>query len=267
MGFKSVLRKVGKVASIAAPIVAAPFTGGATLALIGAGAGAANSALSHGGVKGALLGAGLGAIPGVGGAKGAARGVGESVAHAITRAAVNPRALTSIAGQSIGGRTGSVVQGASNLLPGARAYTAPGSNSGRTGNSGYFGSPNPSGGGDGSNTSAGPGGVVGFLSKLKAAGIDPTTLGLGALSLFGGDDQQRRQSYGGAGRVDPYTALQSRSDQITSLINQLQSAPKFEQHAPPAPITIPGIPFQIGGGLNGPLAGLDVEPGQRKQVA
>lgn len=68
MGF---WRKFGKFASIAAPIVAAPFTGGASLALIGAGAGAAHGALSGGGVKGALLGAGLGAIPGAGAAKGA----------------------------------------------------------------------------------------------------------------------------------------------------------------------------------------------------
>lgn len=59
-------KKLAKIASIAAPIVAAPFTGGTSLALIGAGAGAAGGALSGGGVKGALLGAGLGAIPGLG---------------------------------------------------------------------------------------------------------------------------------------------------------------------------------------------------------
>lgn len=68
MGF---WKKLGKIASIAAPIAAAPFTGGATLALIGAGSGAASGALNGGGLKGALLGAGMGAIPGVGAAKGA----------------------------------------------------------------------------------------------------------------------------------------------------------------------------------------------------
>jgi len=57
--------RFGKIAAAAAPFIAAPFTGGTSLALIGAGAGAAESALSHGGVKGALLGAGLGATPGV----------------------------------------------------------------------------------------------------------------------------------------------------------------------------------------------------------
>jgi hypothetical protein len=74
MGFWKTL---GKIGSFAAPIVAAPFTGGASLALIGAGAGAAGSALSGGGLKGALMGAGLGAIPGLGGmgkAAGAATG-------------------------------------------------------------------------------------------------------------------------------------------------------------------------------------------------
>ncbi len=63
MGF---WRKLGKVASFAAPIIAAPFTGGATLALIGAGAGASSAALSGKGLKGSLLDAGLGAIPGLG---------------------------------------------------------------------------------------------------------------------------------------------------------------------------------------------------------
>ena len=57
MGF---WRKLGKIASFAAPIVAAPFTGGASLALIGAGSGAANAALSGKGVKGILGGAALG---------------------------------------------------------------------------------------------------------------------------------------------------------------------------------------------------------------
>lgn len=55
-------RTLGKVASFAAPIVAAPFTGGTSLALIGAGAGAANAALSGKGLGGIALGAGMGAL-------------------------------------------------------------------------------------------------------------------------------------------------------------------------------------------------------------
>jgi len=77
MGFLGISGKnwknVGKWALRAAPIVAAPFTGGASLLAIGAGAGAASGALGGGGWKGAALGGALGAIPG-GGAGGAAAG-------------------------------------------------------------------------------------------------------------------------------------------------------------------------------------------------
>jgi hypothetical protein len=62
------LKTLGKIATIAAPIAAAPFTGGTSLALIGAGAGAAKGALSGGGLRGALLGGALGSVPGLGGA-------------------------------------------------------------------------------------------------------------------------------------------------------------------------------------------------------
>ena len=69
------LKKLGKIASVAAPIIAAPFTGGTSLALIGAGAGALGGLASGGGLKGALLGAGMGAIP-VPGAAGSAKALG-----------------------------------------------------------------------------------------------------------------------------------------------------------------------------------------------
>lgn len=62
MGFWSTL---GKVASYAAPIVAAPFTGGLSTLAIGAGAGAARAALEHKGAKGILGNAALGAAEGV----------------------------------------------------------------------------------------------------------------------------------------------------------------------------------------------------------
>lgn len=62
-GFWKTLARIG---TIAAPIIAAPFTGGMSLAAIGALSGAANSALNGGGWKQDLLGAGLGAIPGLG---------------------------------------------------------------------------------------------------------------------------------------------------------------------------------------------------------
>jgi hypothetical protein len=71
MGF---WKKLGKIAAIAAPIAAAPFTGGASLALIGAGSGALGGLLGGGGWKGALMGGGLGSLAGLGG--GALKGMG-----------------------------------------------------------------------------------------------------------------------------------------------------------------------------------------------
>lgn len=164
-------------------------------------------------------------------------------------------------GALLGGKKGALIGG------GAGALGSLAMNGGIPMPGGGGGGGNTPGGGGGTNTGNTATGALGFLGKLKDAGIDPTRLGLGALSLLQGPDQQFRQSYGGKGRVDPYAALQGRSDQISSLISQLQNQPKFEQHAPPAPITIPGIPFQIGGGLNGPLAGLEPNPDQRKFVA
>ena len=65
MGFWKTL---GKIGAMAAPIVAAPFTGGTSLAAIGALSGLAGAKLSGQGLKGSLLSAGLGAIPGLAGA-------------------------------------------------------------------------------------------------------------------------------------------------------------------------------------------------------
>lgn len=119
-------KKALKVASVAAPIVAAPFTGGTSLAAIGALSGAVGGAL-EGGKKGALQGALLGGATSAmgGGAAGEAakRGVGESASAAIKRAVLNPRALTNLTGAGIGGTTGAALQGASAFLPGATAYT------------------------------------------------------------------------------------------------------------------------------------------------
>ena len=117
------------MAATAAPIVAAPFTGGTSLALIGAGSGALKGALS-GGAKGALTGAAMGAATSAigGGAAGAAakrgisEGVKESASAAIKRAILNPRALTQLGGAAVGGQTEQVAQMVSPFLPGAKAY-------------------------------------------------------------------------------------------------------------------------------------------------
>lgn len=111
-------RTLGKVASVAAPIVAAPFTGGASLLAIGAGAGAANGLLSGGGVKGALMGAGMGAIPGMGGASGTAASMGTGAA--LKNAVLNPQAMLRMGGAGVGGKVGSAMQLASMLAPGAK---------------------------------------------------------------------------------------------------------------------------------------------------
>lgn len=132
----SVWKKIAKVALAAAPIIAAPFTGGASLlatgaigALAGAGAGALD-----GGLKGALMGGVMGAIPmgSIGGAGSAAareaakRGVAgalkESVGSAIKRAVLNPQAIAKMAGAGIGGKTGAALQLASGYLKGPTAH-------------------------------------------------------------------------------------------------------------------------------------------------
>lgn len=97
-------KTLGKIAAIAAPIVAAPFTGGTSLALIGAGAGAASSALNGAGLKGTLLGAGLGAIP-MGGSGMVKNGMGGFVRPALSQglkqagrqAIRNPRTALAVA--------------------------------------------------------------------------------------------------------------------------------------------------------------------------
>ena len=142
-------KKVLKVAAAAAPIVAAPFTGGTSLALIGAGAGALGGALD-GGKKGALTGGLLGGLtaglgggaaktPGVifetgavGGAaaNAAKRAAGESVKSALQRAIVNPRGLATIGGAAASafggdnavGQAGRAAQMAAPFLGGMRPY-------------------------------------------------------------------------------------------------------------------------------------------------
>lgn len=109
-------KTLGKIASVAAPIVAAPFTGGTSLALIGAGAGAAQGALSGGGWRGALMGAGMGAIPGVGGASGAAGGATSALGK-IGQSLTTPQALLRMGGAATPGTAGQVMNYASMFAP------------------------------------------------------------------------------------------------------------------------------------------------------
>jgi hypothetical protein len=93
------------------------------------------------------------------------------------------------------------------------------------------------------------GGFGGWLGKN---GLD---LALGAMSLFGGDDEgQKRQSYAGHGLSDPTASLNATLAAIQNLAKGWSSQPM--QAPRPAisgrgmePISVPGIPFQIGGGM------------------
>lgn len=195
---------------MAAPFVAAPFTGGASLAAIGAGAGAGLAAANHKGLGGIITGGALGAIPGVGKVASASKGI------------------TSMAG-------GIPSLGVSNGLPSGLLAQA--------GNSA-------------------PGGFMGILAKLKSAGIDPTALGLGTLSAFAGGDEgpQHMQSFakGSGGQItNPTQALfnflngtNNFGMGINNLLQQGAHTPSSFVNSPgPAPVRIPGLNFQIGGGL------------------
>lgn len=180
MGF---WKKLAKIGSFAAPIVAAPFTGGASLALIGAGAGAVPGLLDKN-LKSAVLGAGLGAIPGLGKMKAAK---GASVAGK-TAAKSGLSAISPGAAGDLGFSTKQLVEGGIDKVI---KDSTTGAVLGKTG------------------------GVLGFLGKLKSAGLDPTALGLGALSLLGDDEEgpQRRESFKGTGPLtDPVSSLAMSQD-------------------------------------------------------
>lgn len=92
-------------------------------------------------------------------------------------------------------------------------------------------------------------GLGGFLK-----GIDPTSAVLGGLSLLGGGgDGQRRRNFTGA--ASPQAVLQRLLDEIDSLGGELRSRGPARLSAGSVvqpgikPVNIPGLPFQIGGGL------------------
>ncbi len=116
-------KTLAKIGLTAAPILAAPFTGGATLAAIGAGAGAASGALD-GGWRGALYGGAMGAIPGSYGATNTAATLGAR--EAIRQAVLNPSTMARF-GSLLPGRVGQVSGYAGMVLnlPGLRGRFTP----------------------------------------------------------------------------------------------------------------------------------------------
>lgn len=81
--------------------------------------------------------------------------------------------------------------------------------------------------------------------------LDPTTMILGALSLLGGDDGQKRQSYTGQ-MTSPENTLHQALEAASRLGQGLAERKPTRLRGiadAPKPIQIPGLPFQIGGGL------------------
>jgi hypothetical protein len=110
-------------------------------------------------------------------------------------------------------------------------------------------------GGSGGQGSGIPLGAKGMNWGSIFGKIDPTTAVLSALSLFGGDDQQQRQSFREPGSItDPkqalYQALQSVYRMGSGLTHRKPASLRSSVvSAPIEPINIEGLPFQIGGGL------------------
>jgi hypothetical protein len=101
------------------------------------------------------------------------------------------------------------------------------------------------------------GGLKGTLSKVfnKQSGLDPTLLALGGMSMLGGDDVQQRKSFSQANSItDPRQALYQALKGTNVLGEALAKRGPVKlrsSYAPPPPVAVnvPGVPFQIGGGL------------------
>lgn len=94
-----------------------------------------------------------------------------------------------------------------------------------------------------------------FSKLFGGKGLDPTAMLLSALSLFGGGpSQQKRQSYSQPGSIgDPKEALYHALSATYRLGQGLgERGPTHLRGVVPKgpePVQIPGLPFQIGGGL------------------
>lgn len=110
-------------------------------------------------------------------------------------------------------------------------------------------------------SAAGGAGATSAASTAAGAGmnfgkmfgkLDPTTMILGALSLLGGgDDAQKRQSYTGQ-MTSPENSLHQALEAASRLGQGLAERKPTRLRGiadAPKPIQIPGLSFQIGGGL------------------
>lgn len=174
---------------------------------------------------GNLLAAGIGAAMGAPFLAGALGGGGAAGASAAPQAS---SALPAVGG-SLAGTTGSTV-------PVIGQLAGAGVQSGVTGGSNMFG-----------------GGLLGKI--FGKGGLDPTTLALGGLSLLGGGDEgpQRKESFKGTG-ADPVSILTEALNATRGFGEGLRRRGPTRLRSsfvppPPVPVDVPGVPFQIGGGL------------------
>lgn len=113
--------------------------------------------------------------------------------------------------------------------------------------------PSASGAASSAGAGAGASSMAGF-GKFFSKGLDPTSLLMMGLSMFGGDEGQERRSFAGKSGADPIEALRQALAATNSLGQGLQSRGPTRLRSSyvqkgPAPVQIPGLPFQIGGGL------------------
>lgn len=96
------------------------------------------------------------------------------------------------------------------------------------------------------------GGISGFLGKMSKAGLDPTTLALGGMSMLGGPSDNLKSN--DKTSIDPVTRMTEALDALKQSSANIASRGPTQLRssfvpAPPAAINVPGVPFQIGGGL------------------
>lgn len=93
------------------------------------------------------------------------------------------------------------------------------------------------------------------MSLFGKKGLDPNLLlGLGMSMFGGGDEGQERTSFRGAGAADPVDSLNYVLQAIQRIGAGLETRPAPSLRSSvvpggPAPISLPNIPFQIGGGM------------------
>lgn len=213
------------------------------IAGVALGAGAAG-----GGIAGAAGGAGAGstAIPATslaGGVAGGAGAIAPEVAFG-TGAGLASTAIPSLSlAGGVAGGAGAIGPEAAFGIPSAAAAAAPAATS--------VAAPVANAAKTGTQVASKTGKAGKVLSGMNKAGLDPTMLALGLMSMLGGPDGPK--SFSGT-TADPVKTLTDALGASKSLMAQIGSRGPARLRSsyvapPPSPVSLPGIPFQIGGGL------------------